>query len=731
MKIGVVAASAVAVAMSSSAMAADTAKTLDEVVVTATRTKMKVDDAPASVSVITEKAMEGRNVRQVSDALKDLAGVNVRDVGAGTPSAWANQVIIRGIPGYYRTAVMVDGQPINNAFSAGVNWSMVDPEAVERIEVVRGPFSSLYGGNAMGGAVNIITKAPLEREIVAKVGYGSNDTKSGHVAYGDRLSERFALRLDGGYKESDGHLKELVVREPSTGAGAAVSGLVASQTPEGNPAYIVGDKGPRKWWQKNAGGTATFDVTDFSVLTLGARYHQHETDFDAYTTYLTDTLGNPLVSDNVDVGGGQRLRLSENVFLFGANGEDALRYTAAYEHEFRPGLSMKLDAAYADNNYWYTSAGSTATASGGTGKLVDVPNSKLSLNAMVNFTPIDRHNLVAGISYVGDELNKREYDLANWRNRGTMTNLRYLSDSENRTYAAYLQDEFKARPDLTFYLGARYDYWTTEGVVQQIVAPAFRTEYDSREKSALSPKASIVYVPREGTTLRASAGKAFRAPTLSDMYSTWVASNGVVNQSNPDLDPETTTSFEIGGSQALGAATVVSGTVFHNTLEDLIYQRRLPNGDSTKENAGEAVIKGVEVEVRHRFTAAVTAFANYTYVSTEIKENAAEPASVGKRITYVPDHSASAGVDVLAGPWKGSLVGRYVGKLYSDSQNRDVVDGVFDSYEPYFTLDAKVRYRFTERFSASLAATNLLDAEYYQGGIAPGRTVFAEVVAEF
>lgn len=704
---------------------------LDEVVVTATRSAMEVERAPASVSVVDADEIKGRNVQQLTDALKDLAGVNVRDLGEGTPSAWANQIIIRGIPGYYRTAVLLDGQPINNAFSAGINWSQVDPEAVERIEVVRGPFSSLYGGNAMGGAINIITKAPTKREMVAKAGYGSNEMKSGHVAFGDRIGERLGLRLDAGYKQSDGFVRDLVVREPTAGAGAAVGGYTPTTTPEGDPAYVVGDKGPRAWWQKNLGGTATLDLTDATVLTLGLRHHEHETDFDRFNSSLVDALGNTVVSGNVAVGGGQRIALRESNFLFGANGEEAVRYSASLQHEFDSDLAVKLDASYGDNNYWYTSAGTTATADGGVGKLVDVPNTKLFLNGQVDFRPLDSHKVVAGVSYVGDDLNKREFDLSAWRNSGTVTRLRYLSDAENRTYAAYVQDEYALRPNLTLFLGARYDYWETDGVVEQFVAPAFRTVYTTRDKSAFSPKASAVYVPREGTTLRASAGRAFRAPTLSDMYSTWIDSAGRVSQSNPDLEPETSTAFEIGGTQALGAATQVSATLFHNTLQDLIYQRRLPNGDSIKENAGEAVIQGAEVELRHRIAEGLTAFANYTYVDSKIEENQADPGSVGKRITYVPEHTANAGLEVALGVWQGTLTGRYVGKMYADSQNRDTVEGVYDAYDPFFTVDAKVRYRLTEKLSASLAVSNLFDEDYFQGGQASGRTVFGEVVAEF
>ncbi len=703
---------------------------LGEVVVTATRKAMDTADAPAAVSVVTEAEMQSKPVQQVTDALKDLPGVLVRDFAGAAPSAWANQVVIRGIPGYYRTSVMVDGQSINNGFSGGINWSVIDPENIERIEVVRGPFSSLYGGNAMGGAVNIITKAPDERAFAAKAGYGSDDLKTAHVSYGDRIG-RFGLRVDAGYKASDGYIKDFVVKKPSAGAGAAVTGLVPTRTDEGDPAWLVGDKGPRSWWQKNAGGTFTLDLTEDSLLTVGVRYHEHQTAFEGYNSYLLDNAGAPVVSGNVDVGNNQRIRLRENNFLFGPNGEDVLRYTAAFEHDFGGGVMLKIDGSYSDNNYWYVSPGATATATGGGGKLVDVPNDRLMGSTQIEFPLFERHFVVAGVAFSRNTLNKREYDLANWRRESATGNLRYRADAESSIYAAFIQDEIALWPSVTAYLGARYDYWQTEGVVQQYINPAFLRTYETRNSSAFSPKASLVWKPQPGTTVRGSVGKAFRAPTLSDMYSTWVATSGKVNGSNPDLDPETTTSFEIGGEQRLWSQTWIAGTLFHNRLSDLIYQRRLANGDTTRENAGQAVIQGAEVELSHYLTPGIKAFANYTFTDTEITENAAEPETVGKRVPYVPEHTASIGIEVAEGPWLGSVIGRYVGHMHGDSENRDVVEGVYGSYDAHWVADAKIGYRFTDWISTSFSITNVLDEEYYQSSLAAGRTFFGEVTARF
>ena len=142
-----------------------------EVVVTATRTEKDVADAPGDVHVVTKEDIEKRNVSTVDEALSDVPGV-FDNRGKGLMDTQA-QINLRGIPGANRTLILLDGIPINDAFTGNVMWTGMAPGSVEKIEVVEGPFSSLYGGNAMGGVVNIITQMPEKREIVLDAGYGT------------------------------------------------------------------------------------------------------------------------------------------------------------------------------------------------------------------------------------------------------------------------------------------------------------------------------------------------------------------------------------------------------------------------------------------------------------------------------------------------------------------------------------------------------------------------------
>lgn len=715
-----------------SAAAEDTAN-LGKMVVTATKKSITVTDAPASVSVVTAEEIEEKNIQRVDEALKTLPSVYVRSTGDHRPSAWANTVTMRGIAGYDRVGVLVDGQSINNAFSGGANWSSIATEEIQSIEVVPGPFSSLYGGSAMAGVINIISKTPEKREATIKAGYGDNDLANMSVYYRDKLTDKLGISANLGYKESDGYAADIVTKSVSAGAGTIpVSGATRTTDKYGNTVYILGDKGGRSWWQQNVGVKLFYDLDNSSKVYFGIADHEHETSFESFNTYLRDAAGNPVYSGDVDItADGVHKSITEKDFLFGPNGETATRYSMGYERTLTNDANLKLDAYYSDNNYWYVSQLTGATSSSGSGKFADIPNSKSNVSLQYTLPLNDTHYLTMGASMGGEDLDKREYTLSNWTNRDTSTMLRYQGRGENQSYALYMQDEIAVASNVTLYVGGRYDYWETSGEVHQYTAPVYDATYSSRDKDTFSPKISVVYEPAARTVLRASAGRAFHAPSLSDMYSTWVASSGKVNESNPDLKPELVTSWEIGAEKGLWKGASVKATYYESYLTDLIYQTDVTSMLSVKRNAGKAETKGVELEFRQMIGSGVEMFANATYNDATITENSAEPASVGKAVTYIPEQQYNLGLNGRRGPWHGSAVLRYVGDVFTHVENTDTIDSVPGSYESYYVVDTKLGYKITDQLTASISIENLLDREYYQSSLAPGRTIYGEVAYRF
>jgi outer membrane cobalamin receptor len=180
---------------------AEAPPTREEIVVTATRTERKREDVPGSVSVITREDMERVNLRDVGDALENLAGLKVTRYGALGSEA---TVHLRGLYGVH-TLVLVDGRPVNAPSLSSADLSWLSLENIDRIEVVRGAASALYGADAMGGVVHILTASPPEKPAV-KMGasYGTWNTFLTHFSHGATLGRKAEDDLCLGYLVTSG-----------------------------------------------------------------------------------------------------------------------------------------------------------------------------------------------------------------------------------------------------------------------------------------------------------------------------------------------------------------------------------------------------------------------------------------------------------------------------------------------------------------------------------------------
>lgn len=711
-----------------------TAQKMEEMVVTATKTAKDTSEAPATVSVVTSKDIENMNVQSVDEALKYLPGVYTTRPGGHEPSVMGTNVLLRGIPDYSRTLVLVDGQTLNDPYIGAVTWESVPAETVERIEVVPGPFSSLYGGSAMGGVINIITKAPTKREFTLKGGAGTNNFQSGSLVYQDRLGERVGIVFDYAYKQSDGYIKDDVVIKPGGTGGTATTGARQTTDASGNLAYLVGDKGTNGWNSQNLGVKLYIDLPAESRLTLGASQFLYEsTGRNHYNTYLRDAAGNPVSAGGVTLAGtSTNLSVREKDFLTGPDSEikEYNRYTAEYEKQLGKGSTLKATLGYSDmplyNNYFVL--GSSATlANGGSASRMLRPSNELSGSVQASFPLADSHYLVAGLSGSKRMIDTITYSVSDWRNAGATGPVQNRTSGEDTTYALYVQDEITLSPRLTAYLGGRYDAWSTEGFIEQVKTPAYLNEYSSRSQTHFSPKASLVYRPGDTTTLRGSIGNAFHTPNLRDTFGWWTPQTGYTYTPNPDLKPETVTSLEFGIEQQVGNGTLLRATVYENRLKDLIYRTQ---SDSLMEqsvaNAGAAKVQGIELEVRQKLMNGLTAFANLTFNDSKITENSAKTSTEGKYMTNTPRKMANIGLQGVQGPWSGSLSGHYVGKIYANDENLDTVSGVYGSYDAYFVANAKISYAVRKGLKFSLSANNLFDHDYYESGRAMGRSVYGE-----
>ncbi len=162
---------------------------LGQVTVTASGHAQQLEDAPASISVITREQIEQRYYQDATDALRDIPGVIITGGGSGDRG---NDIVIRGMPAQY-TLILVDGKPVSTREtrpngSAGFEQDWLPPlQSIERIEVVRGPMSTLYGSDAIGGVINVITRKVAEEwgGAVQLDTIIQDDSRSGDIQQGN------------------------------------------------------------------------------------------------------------------------------------------------------------------------------------------------------------------------------------------------------------------------------------------------------------------------------------------------------------------------------------------------------------------------------------------------------------------------------------------------------------------------------------------------------------------
>jgi iron complex outermembrane receptor protein len=190
--------------------------TMDEVVVTGTRSEEKVERIPANVTVISQKEIATSNARNVPDLLRSQEGIIVRDLLGNGKTA---QVDLRGFgeSAPSNTLVLLDGRRVNAIDLSGVDWTQIPIEQIKRIEIVRGAGTVLYGDNAPGGVINIITKTPSEKWTA------SAGTTLGSYGYNNEVfsisggSEKVAASLFGNYQATDGYRENNEFRAKNLG----------------------------------------------------------------------------------------------------------------------------------------------------------------------------------------------------------------------------------------------------------------------------------------------------------------------------------------------------------------------------------------------------------------------------------------------------------------------------------------------------------------------------------
>jgi outer membrane receptor protein involved in Fe transport len=627
---------------------------LDEVVVSATRSEIPVFDAAQSVTVISNEELMASPFERVEDIIRSVPGMyNFRHYALQT-NGIVSPLKMRGV-GNNRILVLVDGVPQNDNFNnaiAWVAWGHIPKETIERIEIVRGPTSALYGSEGLGGVIHVVTKKPKpERQTSVRGEAGTADTYGGYGFHSQKIKD-FGFMVAGGYEESDGFY---MVEDPE--------------------AYEI-----KRY--REAGkilGKVTYDVTPASDISFTALYYDHETGKGREFFYDELNLDQYWMNYNHD---GKYFDLKGLVYLNRAD-------KTAFQDTAKDNYSSLL-------------------------RMEEMPSTTWGADFQGTIQFGERTKFTLGAAYKEASWDYDDEYVASTRDVGAKGKQRFISPFANLDFR-FLDDNLivnlGARYDwIETSDGANWDSQGSAG------KPAYDNTFDSNTEGSFSPKMGVAWHPDDKTTFRASGGQGFRAPSLFELYKVHVRGGGTYyREANPDLEPEEIWSYDVGVERFLTDSLWVRMTFYQSFAKDYIGDRLIGTGkfgggktryEYKLDNISKVDIYGIEAEVEWYALLNLTLFASYTYNISEVKKDDNNAALEGNYLPNDPRHNVHFGfrynnpkiVNV-------SVIANYYADIYFDNENTLKESG-------YFTLDASVSHKFFDRITAYFNVENIFDKEY-------------------
>ncbi|MFO7885876.1 MAG: TonB-dependent receptor [Desulfobacteraceae bacterium] len=646
---------------------------LDDIVISTSRNEVAVQDVAQSVTVLSSEQIMASPFERVEDIIRALPGVyNTRHYGTQT-SGISNPITVRGVGGN-RVLLLVDGVPQNDNFNnsiAWVAWGHIPKEAIERIEVVRGPSSAMYGSEGIGGVIHIITKTPkTQRKTSVKAEAGTSDTWAGQ-GFHSQKSDDLGILVAGGYEESDGFYM-MEHPEPYNTKRHREVGKVM--------------------------GKVGYDLDDKSSLTVSGLYYDHESG-----------KGREFFYDELQLG----------------------QYAVNYSRTTDAGFDLKALAYYnqADKTaYQDTAKDKFATLF----RYEEAPSENWGLDLQGSLPLGKSAVLTVGTTYREISWDYDNNYIGSVRDEGAEGTQRFVSpffNADMKFLEERLVINLGARYDwMETTDGKNWDSSPSGG------KESYDRSYDDASNNSFSPKIGLTFHPDNRTVLRASAGKGFRAPSLFELFKVHVRRGGTYyREANPDLDPEEIWAWDLGVERVFMNNLRGSITYYQSYADDYIGTRTTrtyeKKGSTYKEyvldNISEVEMYGIETELNWYPTSFLMIFGNYTWNVSEITKNDADPFEEGLYLTNDPRHKFHVGATYQNPKFINATViwNRYLDKYYS-------VDETTQAKDDFWSLDLSVSRRFFDRATAYLNVENIFDSVDNEG-IAPGTIYTGGVKFEF
>lgn len=617
----------------------------ETVVVTATRSQRVVSELPVSTTVLREEDVRATPANTIDDLLRGIAGVNIPLSSSMTN--FTQKVSMHGL-GETSALVLLDGLPIQDPFFGAVELQRIPLDTIHQVEIVRGGTASLFGNTALGGTINLVTRPVDSSELRMSGSYGSNSTGRGAITVDQMLTQRLGIRVAHHQMNTDGVYRSVVLGpiDRRAWADSSISNFRADYRPsDGTSAYLKG---------------AWSDISTSQGTPIG-QFRRMVGDIATGVQHATGRSG--LLAVNL-------FHQHENVYQISTS------VPASRASETLSAKSKTPENATGASLEWSTQrAGSLSFLSAGLdARDTGAQQVQASFSSPVNISQVDRlegHQRFAGV-----------FGQASWHPQSRLEVL----------------------------ASARLDYYTNSSGSDTILyGPATPVaRYPDTTTRQFDPRVSFRYAMQSDAAVRGAVYRAFRAPTLRDLYATSVTGRSVLIP-NPYLQPQTMVGGEIGIEKALRRAHFEMN-LFRSDVSGLQVRVPVPGKPSNYAyniNAGKSRSQGIEAMSGIQLSSRFSVDATYTYTDSTIIDNPADRTIEGKMVPDVPRHAGALTLR-YRGP-DGTTVdvrGRAQGRSYGEATNVGISPA-------NHLLDIGVSRPVRSWIDAYASLENALDKHYY------------------
>lgn len=645
--------------------------------VTATKVEKELLEVPASVSIITEDDIKQSSARTVGELLQDVPGVQIINSGG----QGLKRISLRG-EGANRTLILIDGQQIVENKSMDGTALMIDPNMIERIEVIRGPASVLYGSNAIGGIINIITKKGGKKPVEGSLSLAYNGASAGHsesgAVYGSYKG--FDYRINASYNEQ-GQLR----------------------TPIGLVPY------------------SSFKQQNYSV-------------YFAYNFNQNYKLGASYDYFNSDISSGSQSPGYENFFVKipeWSRQKAAAFFEAKNIASFMP--KLRVDFFYQQshkdmqnhvdidpNVVWMPSI---------IDNYADNYNTQYGVQLQTDWQVADHTYIIAGYEFNYNILDA-DTNVDSTPYNPLWTNMNYFKHSKNKGYeyshALYAQGESYLPYAFSLHYGVRWTYNYANMVVSEgtqtynatgnvnILGEDTLGPTGSSSTNAPVVAAGIMWSGIDNFSVRLNYSQGFRSPNLQERYLISSMGGGTIYP-NPDLKPETSNNLELGVRYS-DYGVSIDTVYFVSIADDYIAQVPISAGvNATRyRNVSNALSHGAEIQAGYLSPIGIKPYVNMTIMQRRYSDG-----DINTWDTGVPLVSGRAGIIYLHTfnnflDLKIDVFSRFSSEVKDslDTVHKEFESGLY--YAPWATANIAVSVEFGEQrqFSLSTEVYNLLNKLY-------------------